>query len=94
MVTVHIPALLRDLTGGAAQVRVDVPAGRQITVRELLEMLDADHRGLLESLLYEGDILPGIAVFIDSDQAHLGLQAKLGDGSEVHFLPPVVGGSG
>lgn len=92
MVTVHIPALLRELTGGAEQVHLELPADTQITVRQLLERLDAQHRGLLEALLYRGDLMPGIAVFIDNDQAHMGLAAKLGPESDVRFLPPVVGG--
>jgi molybdopterin converting factor small subunit len=92
MVTVHIPALLRDLTAGAASVQVAVPAGERITIRQLLERLDALHPGLLDALLYRDDLLPGIAVFIDSDQALMRLQAKVGADSEVHFLPPVVGG--
>ncbi|HKJ00478.1 MAG TPA: MoaD/ThiS family protein [bacterium] len=92
MVTVHIPALLRDLTGGAAQVQLDLPDDAPVTVRRLLEHLDERHRGLLEALLYEGDLMPGIAVFIDNDQAMMGLQAKVGPQSDVHFIPPVVGG--
>ena len=79
MVTVHIPALLRQFTGGAAQVRVSLPAGPPVTVRVLLERLDAQHPGLLEALLYRDDLLPGIAVFIDSDHALMGLAAKVGD---------------
>jgi molybdopterin converting factor small subunit len=92
MATVHIPALLRDLAGGAEQLQVPLAAGQQITIRQLLERLDAQHAGLLEALLYEGDLMPGIAVFIDNDQALLGLQAKVRPDSDVRFLPPVVGG--
>lgn len=92
MATVHIPALLRDLTGGAEQVSVEIPPGEKITVRQLLERLSADHEGLLDALLYDDDLMPGIAVLIDSDHALMGLQAKVEAGSEVHFLPAVVGG--
>jgi molybdopterin converting factor small subunit len=92
MVTVHIPALLRDLTGGAEQVRLELPGGAPVTVRRLLEHLDARHRGLLDALLYQDDLMPGIAVFIDNDQALLGLRAKVGAQSDVRFIPPVVGG--
>jgi molybdopterin converting factor small subunit len=92
MATVHVPALLRHLAGGAEALAVDIPAGRQVTVRQLLERLDATHAGLLEALLYEGDLLPSVAVFIDDEQALMGLQAKVGPDSDVRFLPPIVGG--
>lgn len=93
MVTVHIPALLRELTGGADQVQLALAAEERITVRQLLERLDGRHPGLLQGLLYRDDLMPGIAVFIDNDQAHMGLLARLGPESDVRFLPPVVGGA-
>lgn len=92
MTRVHIPSLLRDKVGGAESVEAEVVPGERITVRQLLERLDANHPGLLEALLYEDDLLPGIVVFIDNDQALMGLQAKVESGSEVRFLPPIVGG--
>jgi len=92
MAKVHIPALLRGLTGGAAELQVPLAPGAPITVGQLLERMDALHAGLREALLYEGDLMPGIAVFIDNDQALMGLQAKVQPNSDVRFLPPVVGG--
>lgn len=92
MATVHIPALLRDLTGGAEQVHVDIPPDQKLSVRQVLERMDAQHPGVLEALLYQDDLMPGIAVFVDNDQALLGLQAKVNPDSDVQFLPPVVGG--
>lgn len=92
MATVHVPALLRELTGGAARIEVALPPDQRITVRELLARLDAQHPGFAEALLYEGDLMPGIAVFIDNDQAPMGLLAKVDAASVVHFVPPVAGG--
>lgn len=92
MATVHIPALLREMAGGAERVEVEIPAGETLTVRQVLERLDNDHRGLLEALLYGDELLPGIAVFIDDHQALMGLRAKVGAENEVRFLPPIVGG--
>ncbi|MCH8885714.1 MAG: MoaD/ThiS family protein [SAR324 cluster bacterium] len=94
MATVYIPALMQELTGGADHVEVAVPAGERITVRQLLEAAGRQHAGLLEALLYEGDLAPHLAVFIDNDHALMGLRAKLNHDSEVRLLPPIVGGSG
>ena len=92
MATVYVPALLRPVTDGAERLELPLAPGERITVRALLERLDARHPGLLDALLYEDDLLPGIAVFIDDDQALLRLQARVEADSEVRFLPPVVGG--
>ena len=92
MATVHIPSLLRDLTGNADQVDVPLPAGTQITVAELLAQLDGRYPGLSTRLLYFGDLMPGIAVFVDGQQGFMKLEEKLGAASHVHFLPPIVGG--
>ncbi len=73
-------------------MEAEVASGERITVRQLLERLDARYPGLLDALLYEEDLLPGIAVFIDNDQALMGLQAKVEAGSEVRFLHPIRGG--
>ena len=94
MATVYIPALMQHLTGGADQVEVAVPAGERITVRQLLEAAGRQHAGLLDALLYEDDLVPHLAIFIDNDQALMGLRAKLNHDSEVRLLPPIVGGEG
>ena len=94
MATVHIPSLLRDLTGGAEAVDVPVAEGQQIAVEELLRRLDARFPGFSERLLYRGDLMPGIAVFVDGAQGHMKLKEKLGPASQVHFLPPIAGGMG
>jgi len=36
--------------------------------------------------------MPGIAVFVDGQQGLMKLQEKVHASSEVHFLPPIVGG--
>ena len=91
MVRVHIPALLQDLTGQAL-VQVETSPGETLTVGQLLDRLDRQFPGLRERLLYEGDLMPGIAVFIDNEQGLLKLLEKVQPESVVHFLPPIVGG--
>lgn len=92
MPTVHVPSLLRDLTGEAEAVEVHVPAGAEVTVDDLLRRMDVQYPGFRERLLYLGDLMPGIAVFIDGQQGFMKLQEKVGANSHVHFLPPIVGG--
>ena len=92
MATVHVPSLLRDLTGDTDQVEVPLPVGSEITVGDLLRRLDTQYPGFSSRLLYFGDLMPGIAVFVDGQQGYMKLQEKLGAASHVHFLPPIVGG--
>jgi len=87
MPVLHIPPLMRDLTGGAAEVRV--PAH---TVADAIDALDAAYPGA-KARLCEGERLaPGLAVAVDGRRAALGLQTPLGEESEVRFLPAVAGG--
>lgn len=92
MIRVHIPALLQDLTGQAPLVETEIPAGEAISVRQLLDRLDARYPGFAERLIYRNDLIPGMAVFVDGQQGFLKLQEKVSASSEVHFLPPIVGG--
>ena len=86
-VTVWIPSLLRDLTGGRETVRV---AGG--TVRQVIEALEQLYPGL-KGRLCDGDSLrPGLAVAVGAQLAPLGLRQLVPEGGEVHFLPAVSGG--
>ncbi len=87
MAIVWIPALMRDLTGGQAQVRVH---GR--TVGQLLDALDAAYPGFKERVC-EGDrINPMLIVTVDDHVGKLGLLEPVDEESEVHFMP-AMGGS-
>jgi molybdopterin converting factor small subunit len=92
MAVLHIPSLLRDLTGNVEEVVVPVPAERPVSVRELLVELERRFPGVEERLLHEGDLVPGIAVFVDGEQSRLGLREKVAPESRIHFIPPAVGG--
>ena len=92
MTTVHIPAPLRHLTEGAEQVTVTIPPGQQRTVRELLTELEQRHPGLMAELTEAGELSPYLAVFVDGEQAGMGLQTKITEENEVFFLAPVAGG--
>jgi sulfur-carrier protein len=87
MPTVIIPALLRKHTGGAERVEV---AGNSL--REVVVNLDKRFPGIASQLLQDDDLKPSIAVSIDGEMATFGLLEKVGESSEVHFLPAIGGG--
>ena len=87
MPVVHIPALLRPLTGGADRREL---AAR--TVRDLIFELDALYPGVRARLL-EGDRLrSGLSIFVDGLVRREGLDFELAPASEVHFIPAIAGG--
>ena len=91
MARIHIPALMQDLTR-VPIVDVDIPVNETRTVGQLLDALNILYPGIKERFVYHGDLLPGIAVFVDQQQGFMKLQEKVGPKSHVHFLPPIVGG--
>ncbi len=92
MLTIAIPSLLRPYTKGAASLQLDLAQGESCTVRQALERLSMQYPQLLEGLLYRDDLMPGVAVFINNEQAFMGLKAKVGADSDIVFAPPIVGG--
>jgi molybdopterin synthase sulfur carrier subunit len=87
MASVWIPALMRDLTGGAAQVTV--PGG---TVRQLIANLEQAYPGIEARLCEEGRLRPNISVVVDGRVSSQRLRQRLDESSEVHFLPAIGGG--
>ena len=89
MAEVWIPPKLQELTDGKQQVQVEGS-----TVRRLINNLDEQHPGIKEYLVdeEEDDLIPGLAVIIDGEVSQLGMLDKVGENSEVHFLPAIGGG--
>ena len=88
MATVFIPALLRDLTGGADKVEV---AGA--TVRQVVNALEAKYPGV-RARICEGDDLSGrVQVAVDGQVSRMGMLERVGETSEIHFIPAIAGGS-
>ncbi|HOU13903.1 MAG TPA: MoaD/ThiS family protein [Anaerolineae bacterium] len=87
MAIVHIPPLMRDLTGG--RDKVSVPGK---TVAQVIEALDAVYPGV-KARVSDGDRLaPGSAVSVDGVIARLGLRAPAKAESVIRFLPVIEGG--
>ena len=88
MAVVWIPALLRDLTGGMAQVSV---AGA--SVREVIEALEERYPGVKDRLVEDERLRPNIIVIVDGVMSQKRLRERVSEGSEIHFLPAISGGS-
>lgn len=87
MVTVFIPAPLRELTGGLVQIQVE--AG---TVREVVKQLEKRFSGIRERLCDGDQLAPSLRVSVGNTIFLEGLSSKTPAGSEVHFLPAIAGG--
>lgn len=87
MPTLFIPAPLRELTGGQAQITL--PAG---TFGELLDQLDRRHPGVKARLCQGDNLISGFQVSVNDVLTKQGLRAKLEPTSEVHILPAIGGG--
>lgn len=89
MPEVWIPTTMQSLTGGRQRVQV---AGR--TVRQVINSLEEQYPGV-KAILYdaeEDDLQTGVAVIVDGEASQIGLLERVGESSEVHFLPAIGGG--
>ena len=89
-VTVRIPTQLRNLSGGAAEVKVEAS-----TVAESLKALDETHPGFAERLFDEtGALRRFVNVFLaDEDIRFLqGVDTTLMAGQVLSIVPAVAGG--
>jgi molybdopterin synthase sulfur carrier subunit len=87
MALVRIPSLMRDLTGGLDQVRVE---GR--TLGEVIAALEAAYPGVRARLMMGDRLDPAITAWVDGRAALRGLRQPVSDDSEIMFLPAVAGG--
>ena len=87
MATVFIPSLMQGLTGGLQTVEIEGS-----TVRQIVENLEKAHPGMKERLVEDSRIKPNISVAVDGEITPLGMLEKVGESSEVHFLPAIGGG--
>lgn len=87
MVTVFIPAQLKELTGGIMSVEVEAK-----NIRQVVEQLELRFPGIRQRLCDGDDLRSGLQVSIDSVMTSRGLIAKVQPGNEVHFVPAFGGG--
>jgi len=84
---VWVPAVHRDLTGGAEVVEA---AGSD--VRSVLLTLGAQFPGLWGRLVAGDRLRPGIVVAVSGEVSPLGLRHRLDRPSEIHILRAAAGG--
>ena len=87
MSTIFIPTMLQSLTAGTKRVEMEAR-----NVRQVIERLDEMFPGIKERLVEDGEIRPSLAIAIDGDVAIMGMLEKVGENSEVHFVPAIGGG--
>ena len=78
---------MQGLTGGLQTVEIEGS-----TVRQIVENLEKAHPGMKERLVEDSRIKPNISVAVDGEITPLGMLEKVGESSEVHFLPAIGGG--
>ena len=87
MATVFIPSLMQKLSDGKSRVEIEGSS-----VRQVVNNLEAQYPGFMERLVEDGRIKGNISVAIDGEITPLGMLEKVGEDSEVHFLPAIGGG--
>ncbi len=89
-IEVRIPTILRTYTGGEKAVSGD---GAKLSA--LIDDLEANHPGLKERLIEDGDLRRFVNVYVNDEDVRFigGLDAELADGDQVVVLPAVAGGA-
>ena len=87
MAKIFIPTMLQSLTAGVKQVDLNAR-----NVRQIIERLEELYPGMKDRLGEDGEIRPNLAIAIDGDVAIMGMLEKVGENSEVHFVPAIGGG--
>ena len=88
MATVHIPSLMQKMTDGKQTVEVEGS-----TVRRIINNLDEAYPGMKERLVANNKVKPNISVAVDGVVTAMGMLEKVGEESEVFFLPAIGGGA-
>ncbi len=87
MPTVFIPTMLLTMTDGVKQIDCDA-----YNVRQVIDQLEERFPGIKSQLVEKGRIRPNLAVAIDGEVARMGMLEKVGERSEIHFVPAIAGG--
>jgi len=88
MAVVHIPAPMRELTGGRNEVTVPGE-----TLGQVIENLEQEYPGLQARLVVGERLRGSLAVFVDDQLPTSGLRTRLQPDSRVYFAPAIAGGT-
>ncbi len=78
---------MQKLSDGQSRLEIE-----GATVRQIVNNLEAQYPGFMDRLAEDGRIKGNISVAIDGEITPLGMLEKVGEHSEVHFLPAIAGG--
>ena len=87
MAIAFIPAMLREITGGATRVEVDAA-----TLRDVVAALEQRFPGMAEALIEDGALRPGVTISTGGEGTTNSLSDPVGTDTEVHFLLAISGG--
>ncbi|SFC82667.1 Molybdopterin converting factor, small subunit [Nocardioides terrae] len=89
-IEVRIPTILRTYTAGEKSV-----SGSGGTLAALIDDLEANHAGIKDRLIDNGDLRRFVNVYVNDEDVRFlgGLGAELKDGDQVVVLPAVAGGA-
>ena len=89
-IEVRIPTILRTYTAG--EKAVDASGA---TLSAVIDDLEANHPGLKDRLLENGDLRRFINVYVNDEDVRFtgGLETALSDGDQIVVLPAVAGGA-
>lgn len=93
MVTIVVPAALRELAGGQDRVRIERSVS---TVGQALAALWALHPGLrLRIVTEQGEVRPHVNVFVGNESIRQtgGLETPVAHGAEIAIIAAVSGGA-
>ena len=88
MATVYIPSLMQKITDGKSKVEIE-----GATIRQIITHLESQYPGIRDRLVEDNRIKGNISVAVDGEITPLGMLEKVGENSEVHFLPAIGGGA-
>jgi molybdopterin synthase sulfur carrier subunit len=88
-IEVRIPTILRSYTDGEKSV-----TGQGANLSALIDDLEANHPGIRDRLLDDGDLRRFVNVYVNDEDVRFlgGLEAALSDGDQIVVLPAVAGG--
>ncbi|HET7684019.1 MAG TPA: ubiquitin-like small modifier protein 1 [Marmoricola sp.] len=89
-VSVRIPTILRNYTGGASEVTAE-----GATLADVLDDLESNHPGIKARILDDaGEIRRFVNVYVGNDDVRFleGLQTPTPEGAQLSVIPAVAGG--
>ena len=88
MALVHIPAHMQHATNG--EVSIEIPGEK---LGQVIDLLIQKNPQLGEEILINGSIRSDLAIAIDSEITENGLLEKVGENSQIFFIPALGGGA-